>query len=308
MDERSPAQFAGGLEPDAGERSCPSPSPAAETSDACLAVLADPAIVVEWWNFPPFNDEPKYWHLCAQLARPDVSTAADATSDTGSVAGASSLSFGVARTRLAGECVERFALRPLTDEEQAPALTFGAAGRRGEALRRQEVVCGAGLCPSESAVVRWVEGIDIRTREPLAVPAQLVCVPHIFDEEESVLRAPISTGAAAHTDLDAALLKGLLECIERDAFMYAWLRQSNLVEFNPELLLTAEDEAMRRRIDACRRYRLQPRWFLLPTDIEDVDVIMCVISDATGVGPEVSIGAKASFSLMDSSVGALGDC
>ena len=282
----------------------PSPRSAAIT-DQRLAVLADKAVVMEWWNATPFNDEPKYWHLCARLSVPDSIADSAEIDDTDSVAGASSMSFEHARLRLAGECVERFVLGSLDVTEHGPALTFAAVGRRSAALSRHDVVCGAGLYPSESAVVRWVDGIDLVTRRPLAVPAQLVHVPYVFDETESVLRAPISTGAAAHTDLDSALLNGLLECIERDAFTYAWCRQSILAEFEPEQLANAGGEAVRRRLDACRRYRLRPRCFLLPTDVEAVTVVMVVLCDTTGVGPSVCVGAKASMSLLASMVGAL---
>jgi len=268
-------------------------------------VLSDPSIVEEWWNFPPFNDEPKYWHLCAQLSRSDTAPDADENDDTGSVAGASSLSFDQARNRLAGECVERFALRPLGPGEYAATMSFAVAERQGAALGRHEVVCGVGLHPTDSAVVRWVKGIDVRTRDPLAVPAQLVYVPHVFDEDESVLRAPISTGAAAHTNFEMALFTGLLECVERDAFTYAWYRQSTLTEVSLMQLVTLGGSDLRRRLDACRRYLLQPRCFLLPTDVDAVTAVMCVLCDSTGIGPEVTVAAKASTSVVAAAAGAL---
>lgn len=269
------------------------------------AVLANQDIVEQWWNFPPFNDEPKYWHLAARLSRLDAYESDDDTDDTGSVAGASSLDLEAARIRLAGEAAERFALRPLEPSEVTEALTSLEIAQLGPAIALDQLVCGRGQLPKNDARVQWTQGIDAVSGNALFVPTQLVLVPHVFRANESVLRPPISTGAAAHTVKALAAENGLLECIERDAFMFAWYRQIELKEILPEDPIIRHDEQAASRFTACSRYRLTPRLFLLPTDLPDVTVAMCVLVDDTGGIPSASVSAKASRSASKAVVGAI---
>lgn len=76
--------------------------------------------------------------------------------------------------------------------------------------------------------LRWIRGVDLHTREPAWVP--LICtylfVPPVALGER--IWNPISTGCATHTSVEAALLAGLLECIERESIAVLWLQKLSL--------------------------------------------------------------------------------
>jgi ribosomal protein S12 methylthiotransferase accessory factor len=63
----------------------------------------------------------------------------------------------------------------------------------------------------------------MHTGDQIEVPAQLVYCP--FDAHEVYLRNPITTGAAAHTTYRTAVTKGLLEVLEREAYIINYLRE-----------------------------------------------------------------------------------
>ncbi|RST52656.1 YcaO-like family protein [Variovorax sp. MHTC-1] len=69
----------------------------------------------------------------------------------------------------------------------------------------------------------WVVGVRLMTGEPAYVPMSCTFVPYDFvDSQERMTHMPISTGCAAADNLSSATLSGLLEVIERDAFMISW--------------------------------------------------------------------------------------
>ncbi len=76
---------------------------------------------------------------------------------------------------------------------------------------------------TETARVAWVEGINLLDGLPTFVPGQLVSLGyfHSADETPSYFY-PTSSGCAVAESVEEALLKGLLELIERDAVMIRW--------------------------------------------------------------------------------------
>lgn len=70
--------------------------------------------------------------------------------------------------------------------------------------------------------IPWVQGWDLFSGRPVLVPADFVYYPP-FRQDPLVLES--SNGAAAHTDLVQAILNGLFEVIERDAFLIMWLNR-----------------------------------------------------------------------------------
>jgi ribosomal protein S12 methylthiotransferase accessory factor len=87
---------------------------------------------------------------------------------------------------------------------------------------------------------RWVPGFAIPDGEPALLPAQLVFMSPLLDSE-SPLTVPTSNGVACAPSLEEAILAGLLELVERDAFMLAWYNRLSL-----PLLDWSGDEGMRR--------------------------------------------------------------
>jgi ribosomal protein S12 methylthiotransferase accessory factor len=70
--------------------------------------------------------------------------------------------------------------------------------------------------------VRWVEGFALRSGERRYLPAQLVYLPFDIAEGEQPIGHTTSNGLACGATFEEAILAGLLELVERDAFLVAW--------------------------------------------------------------------------------------
>ncbi len=79
--------------------------------------------------------------------------------------------------------------------------------------------------PDKHAPIRWVRGINLHDGRVAWIPAVLcyLNIPALARAERFCM--PISTGCAAHTSIEDALLSGLCEVLERDAVTLTWLQR-----------------------------------------------------------------------------------
>lgn len=78
---------------------------------------------------------------------------------------------------------------------------------------------------TEDTPLRWVWGYSLTQRRPRLVPATQVYLQYSLEEGENSIGRNASTGLAAGSTLEEAILTGLYECVERDAFTIAWLHR-----------------------------------------------------------------------------------
>ena len=78
---------------------------------------------------------------------------------------------------------------------------------------------------SES-VVSWFPMKDLTTGAEVYVPAQLIYMP--FLKDQNIIAPNVSTGLAAHNNIYDAILNGLYEVIERDSFVLTWYQMLQL--------------------------------------------------------------------------------
>lgn len=265
-------------------------------------------IASRWFNFPPYHDEPKLWHLSAVVVPAQVKPSKDIKDENSQeAAGGSSLEFDRALAKLAGETVERYTISKNVNLNLGDLQSWQELVQQNLcALDPFQLVIGDEY-PHKSRrneKILWIQGFNLNLQIPALIPAQLVFVPHIFRDNEAVWRSPISTGAAAHSTLEGALYGGLCEVVERDAFQIAWLRQLRLNRIN----LTPGDtyfcNLLNQLIEAGERYNLHCELYQLPCSLP-LSVCMAVIWDDTGIGPRCSLGAKCSQSSLTACVGAL---
>lgn len=74
-----------------------------------------------------------------------------------------------------------------------------------------------------SLPVRWTQGVCLTRQQPVWIPAALVYLGYEAVASSELLCPSMSTGLAAGRTLEQALLAGLCETVERDAFMCTWL-------------------------------------------------------------------------------------
>lgn len=203
-----------------------------------------------------------------------------------------------------GEAVERYCgsvysdedlLEASYDELDRPAVSPEQVVNFSQEQREQadldDLLAGAG------DTIRWGVCQDPAGRDVL-VPAQLIYVSYDMSDEPFI-RRPISTGMAAGQDLEAARLGGMLESIERDAFMIHYLTRSRL----PHIERAGLDPEVRDRIEYVEGHGLELVLLDARTDIGVPTVIALLLDDR--YQPHVSVAAAADITVDDAVLGAL---
>lgn len=103
---------------------------------------------------------------------------------------------------------------------------------------------------------RWVWGRSLRDDEPILVPEQLVY--YVGDGEPGAFVDECSNGCAVGSTPEEALLYGLLELVERDAFVLAWYAGLALPEID---VASLSSPGTRHMIDRIRLHGYDVRLF-----------------------------------------------
>lgn len=144
----------------------------------------------------------------------------------------------------------------------------------------------------------WTKGTNLGNNNNILIPAQLVYVPY-ETKGEQIIRYPISTGAALGADRSDAILRGIFEVLERDAFAVYYL--NNL---HGELIDYEGNKQLKEISDYFHKYRLKIYLVNLPTDVT-VHNIMAILIDDTLFGPKISVGCKTGLDPLKVAIGAI---
>jgi ribosomal protein S12 methylthiotransferase accessory factor len=87
----------------------------------------------------------------------------------------------------------------------------------------------------EDLAINWVWAYSLTHEIPRLVPATLVYMQYKLDESEGAPGRNASSGLAAGATLEEAILTGLFEVVERDAFTIAWLHRQVRTRINIDL-------------------------------------------------------------------------
>jgi ribosomal protein S12 methylthiotransferase accessory factor len=151
----------------------------------------------------------------------------------------------------------------------------------------------SGLTLRDSDRYLWIQGYSHVLKKTVWLPAQTVSGAYNRRRDdgtvEPLLRASTSCGVAAHETNTSAIRSGILELIERDAFMVMWLNQLTL----PRIDLTALQMRSRRVadiIDSCMRRGITLHCISLITDAPAH--ALCVVAESTHIPPQYSFGLR----------------
>jgi ribosomal protein S12 methylthiotransferase accessory factor len=137
---------------------------------------------------------------------------------------------------------------------------------------------------NENTTLAWMCGIDLSRKADIQIPAQAVYLMPPPDTPE--LFETTSNGLAAGPTAEAAQLGGLLEVVERDAFLNTWYHR--LVP--ARLDWRAHPDGNIRSIgQTYARRRVEIELYSLPTD-HGIPVVLGMAVDLSGNGPAVVIG------------------
>lgn len=147
----------------------------------------------------------------------------------------------------------------------------------------------------------WTMGINATTSTKTFLPAQLIDLNNRKFKNEPQLSTIISTGAAGGFELESTLLRGIYEVIERDAFMTIYL---NAIHAPMIQLNTLKNKKIKSIVDTYKRYKLDVYLFDITHDL-GIPVFLSVLVDRTGIGPAVTIGAKANLDIKKAIIGCM---
>lgn len=159
----------------------------------------------------------------------------------------------------------------------------------------------------EDAEYLWTLGFSHTHDRETWLPAQTVNSAHGYHStvhgHEPLILTPITTGLATGPTREFALLNGMLEILERDAFMITWLNQLTPPRIDIDELAKSDAE-LNNLLKMCRQYRLNPSAVRLPTDAPTY-AVCAVVTDKSGQGPEVTLGLKSHRSIVSAVRGSL---
>ena len=144
----------------------------------------------------------------------------------------------------------------------------------------------------EQTTLRWAQARSMGSGEVIFVPAAFVFIPYQYDyPNEPIVSDLVSTGLACGSSFAEACYKGLMEVVERDAFMLTWHNRI------PARRIALDRIASPGICDLLHRFRRIParlEAFVLDVDL-GIPVVMAVISGEQR--PYHVVGAAADLSM-----------
>jgi ribosomal protein S12 methylthiotransferase accessory factor len=201
------------------------------------AVSPYTGIVAEVEECLPTSAEPRLFQASCAVSRPDGLL--------GGPPGHASRAGGSGRTRAeaaaaaVGEAIERYSATYVPD-----GLVVASAHELGEAAVTPERFAlfsarqyGSPDFPfrqfTREARVAWVEGRELPAGHRAFLPAELAYLGVAAVDGERPIAHSTSNGLACAEEEDRAVLAGLLELLERDAFMIVWTNRLSLPRIDP---------------------------------------------------------------------------
>jgi ribosomal protein S12 methylthiotransferase accessory factor len=223
------------------------------------------------------------------------------------VGGASFLHESDAVSAMLSEALERYLWSELTDHFRAPIYaTAEEISRRGAYIAPERF---AGFSPAQRAHTAdlrlrsdasylWIYGTSLMSGRSTYIPAQTASgAPFVTADgnPEPLIRERTTGGLATWHSQTGARLRGMLELIERDAYLVTWLNQLTPRRINMTLL-HEHSAAIRDMTARCARYRLRTHVLRLVTDAP-THAVCVVLEDESGAGPRYAFGLNAHYSL-----------
>lgn len=251
-----------------------------------------------------FSDEPKLFQYSANLHSNSQKTDGH-TAKQKRASGASLFSDEVAFLKCLAESIERHCCTVYKQSE----FVHGSYGELKHKAIDPQIVNG--LSPeqrkqfslfnfSDSTSFSWVwthSLIDMRRK---LIPAQLVYYNYKLLKGEKYIYPPISTGAAGGSCTASAIVRGILEVVERDSYTVTYLNKLPVPQIE---LKSIRDNRIGLIRDILRRYHLQLAIIDVTTDL-GIPCFTSILTDDTGIGAGTLVGLKASINPIDAIVGA----
>jgi len=270
------------------------------------AQLQERAIVSSFGRkFQHLSDEPKFFAWRAAYSDNDSATGASATSNAQALA-----------STLA-EALERYLWRydrsVLADSLKATEQEMMASGNnivpleKFSGFTRDQRANHRALRALSNTTLCWTRVRDILSGGRVYVPTQTVSAAQKKTaHDEPLVRPIITTGLATGVTRENALIAGILEVIERDAFMIMWLNQLTYPRIDISDLARTHEE-LRTLLELGARYSLSFSAVRMVTDAP-AHAVLAVVEDVgqrphapfiVGMGCRQSLAGATAHALLE---------
>lgn len=157
---------------------------------------------------------------------------------------------------------------------------------------------------SDDLVIDWVPGINLNTDEKVWLPANAVFFVYHAKENSAEFMPQDTTGLASGTNEDEAILQGMLEVIERDAYTIYY---RNKIQCSQILVSDIFDENIKSLVKNLKEKKINVNLKLLKTDL-NVYVVHCTTEDEEKHFPIYTHGAGASLNILVAISRAITEC
>ncbi len=241
-----------------------------------------------------FNDDPRFYYYFAKLALSQKHTDGYLDKELGA-SGVSLSNREIALLKCLGETIERYSLSSYKEKKVKHIKADNWLHRKFPLSAFSPVI-------RENGLVSYIEGINLMKKNTTVIPAKLVYLNYKSSRKEIDYRYPlVSTGAAGGFNFESSVLRGIYEVIERDAFVCAYLNSIRLpmIDINEQ-----KDKDLLSVLKSIKRYNLELSIFDATNDL-GIPSFISILVDRTGLGPAVSVGAKAGFNCINAIKGSI---
>lgn len=139
--------------------------------------------------------------------------------------------------------------------------------------------------PVPDEALTWVRGTLLGSELPVYAPASLVYLGFVGVHGREFFTPSTSNGLAGGRDLPSAVLAGIYELVERDAFVLTWLNRlpAPRIDFSDIVGISWEIT------HHYKRFGIEMLAFDLTTDLQ-IPVVMAVAFDRRGTLPAATVG------------------
>lgn len=254
-----------------------------------------------------YNDEPKIFHYCGVWSASKKNTDGD-PNDSKRSGGVSFFSKEEAFIKCYCESIERYASASYRKSELLVDSYYNLKEKalNPEAMvnfskEQKEIDHFKNYIFNEKTRFNWTKGYSLIDGKEKFIPAQLIYFNYKFSTHEKRIYIPITTGTAGGGCLSAAIVRGILEIVERDAFMIYYL---NKLPAKKVKLGMINDSKLKNVLSIFKRYRLEVHVMDLTTDL-NIPTFLSIIIDKKNLGPALVVGLKSSLDPVNAIIGSL---
>lgn len=265
-----------------------------------------PKLLLQIQRERQYYDEPKFWYFSASVNANFLR--GDSVDFSSSASGCSFFSKDVALLKCLAESIERYCNYYYSDkfgtsayfrdviDKTIPLMDFA---RYSTAQLKNKSYSRFRFSPGSK--LHWTQVIHLLSDKRLLVPSNFIYLSYPYSQNEPLIYPPISTGVAGGSSLSGALLRGVYETLERDAFMISYLNKLP----SPKIKLEkVADSRIKFFVKIARQYKLEIICLDITTDIK-IPIVATIIIDQTGIGKPVSIGLKCDLDPISAIIGSI---